>query len=64
MVERLARRRFLLRKTNLLLELVTFEPFGKRRKEYGGAIDRMATKRAGASESSRNKPEIFPAHLR
>jgi hypothetical protein len=36
----------------LSFELVTFEPFGKRRKEYSGAIGRMATGRAGASKSN------------
>ena len=34
------------------IEVVTFEPLGKRRKEYGEAIGRMATERAGASEST------------
>jgi hypothetical protein len=33
----------------------SFEPLGKRRKEYGEAIGRMATERAGASESNRNQ---------
>jgi hypothetical protein len=38
--------------------LVTFERFGKRRKEYGGVPhtrDRMATERAGASESNHSQ---------
>ena len=34
----------------------TFEPLGKRRKEFGEAKGRMATKRAGASESNFHKP--------
>jgi hypothetical protein len=33
-------------------ELMTFEPLGKRREEFGEAEGRMATERAGASEST------------
>jgi hypothetical protein len=36
----------------LPIAVVTFEPLGKRRKEFGEAEGRMATERAGASEST------------
>ena len=36
--------------------LTVFEPIGNRREEYGGAIGRLATARAGANESIQAPP--------